>query len=506
MSKVNWLKTRCAIVLVWAATATAVSAQTLTTLYSFDISDGAFPDGGLLEATDGNLYGTTGGSGSCTTSTTVDGCGTVFKISLAGTLTVLHTFCSEAGCPDGDSPTAPLIQATDGNFYGTTYEGGTTSGGVREGGGTIFRITLAGTLTTLYSFCAQMGCPDGSNPEGGLVQGTDGNFYGTTVAGGAKGDGTVFGITPEGKLTTLHNFCAGSRRGCPDGATPEAGLVQATDGNFYGTTQQGGANGVGSVFRITPRGALTALYSFCSNGTCTDGSGPEAPLIQGTDGNLYGTTKGATFSWQPGSGINGTVFKITLSGTLTTLYNFCSESACADGENPTFGLVQGTDGNFYGSTPAGGTTEGGATYGAGTLFKITSSGDLTTLYTFCSQWGCPDGEYPGELIQDTDGNFYGTTSGGGANDAGTVFNLSVGLGPFVEPQPTSGAVGEPTRILGTNLTGASSVTFNGTPATFTVEGNSYIKTTVPAGATTGTVQVVTPSGTLSSNVAFRVAP
>ena len=228
----------------------------------------------------------------------------------------------------------------------------------------------------------------------------------------------------------------------------------------------------------------------------TDGANPQAGLVQATGGNLYGTTYGG------GANNAGTVFKITPSGTLTTLYSFCSQSGCTDGGSPYAALVQATDGNFYGTTPS-------------TIFKISPSGTLTTLYTFCSQSGCTDGyDSRTALVQDTDGNFYGTTANGGSNSAtcmisngcGTVFSLSVGLGPFVKTQPDWGGAGRFVEILGTNLNGATSVSFNGTPAVFRVVLNSLIKTTVPAGATTGTVEVVTPGGTLSSNVPFRVRP
>jgi uncharacterized repeat protein (TIGR03803 family) len=407
-----------------------------------------------------------------------------------------------------------VVQGSDGNFYGTTFGGGA------QGLGTVFKITPGGTFTGLYSFCSQNGCTDGEFPYAPLVQATDGNFYGTTANGGAyefgcldsRDCGTVFKVTAGGALTTLYSFC--SQSGCPDGYYPYAGLVQATDGNFYGTTRRGGASlYYGTVFKITPGGTLTTLHSFCSESACTDGGWPYAGLVQATDGNLYGTTwigganttacGGSVAGGNPGC---GTVFKITPGGTLTTLYSFCSQSRCTDGDYPQAGLVQGTDGNFYGTT-----SEGGA-YGGGTVFKITPGGTLTTLYSFCSQSGCTDGTYPlAGLVQDTDQNLYGTTFYGGASEAcaygcGTIFSLSVGLGPFVETQPTSGWVGEAVKILGTSLTGATRVMFNGHVAVFKVVSSSLITTTVPAGATTGKVQVVTPSRTLYSNVLFRVPP
>jgi uncharacterized repeat protein (TIGR03803 family) len=466
-----------AVVLATAVITTqSARAQTFTTLHSFDGTDGENPEAGLVQATNGNLYGTTYGGGA-------NSYGTVFKITPSGTLTSLYSFCSQSGCTDGKNPYAGLVQATNGNLYGTTYYGGA------NGEGTVFKITPSGTLTTLYSFA---GYPtDGAYPYAGLVQATNGNLYGTTYGGGPSSDGTVFEITPSGTLTTLHSFA-----GYPaDGSGPYAGLVQATNGNFYGTTAFGGANEEGTVFKITPSGTLTTLYSFCSQSVCTDGENPLAGLVQATNGNLYGTIA------YGGANGEGTVFKITPTGTLTTPYSFCSQSVCTDGENPEAGLVQATNGNFYGTTYVGGAS------GHGTVFDITPSGTLTTLYSFCSQSGCTDGEYVyAGVVQDTNGNFYGTTIFGGANNVGTVFSLSVGLRPFVETQPTSGKVGAAIKILGTNLTGATSVTFNGTAVTFTVVSSSEITTTVPTGATSGKVQVTTPGGTLTSNVIFRVKP
>ena len=304
-----------------AATAIASPAQTLTTLYSFcsqtNCADGSMPEAGLVQATDGNFYGTTSGYGS-------SGLGTVFKITPSGTLTTLHSF----DFSDGAHPSAGLIQATDGNFYGTAGAGANSHG-------TIFKITPSGRLSTLYSFCPQYpNCPDGSDPSAGLIQATDGNFYGTTVDGGANcepvGCGTVFKITPSGTLITLYSFC--SQTNCADGANPYAGLIQATDGNFYGTTS-GFATGTNStVFKITPSGTLTTLYTFCSQPNCADGSNLHAGLIQATDGNFYGTTV------YGGANGDGTVFKITPNGTEAVLYSFCSQANCTDGGHPRLGL------------------------------------------------------------------------------------------------------------------------------------------------------------------------
>ena len=444
MSKQNWGKRAYAVLALFAATAMALPAQTFTTLHSFDGGDGQNPQAAVLvQGIDGNLYGTVASGG------TYSG-GAVFKITPSGTFTTIYNFCSQSGCSDGKYPLAGLVQATSGYVYGTTAGGGANGGAncaSYPGCGTVFRIAPSGgsTFETLYSFCVQSGCTDGANPVGTLVKAASGDLYGTTNAGGANcvvhgGCGTVFKITPSGTLTTLYSFCPQS--GCADGAGLEVGLVQATNGDFYGTTEGGGA-GNGTVFRITPSGTLTMLHSFGG----TDGSTPWAGLVQATSGYLYGTTEIG------GANGAGTVFRIAPSGgsTFKTLYSFCAQSGCTDGFKPLAGLVQATNGNFYGTTFYGGNC--GGTYGCG-----------------------------------------------------TVFSLSVGLGPFVETQPTSSKVGAAVQILGTDLTGATTVTFNSTAAAFTVVSPTLIATTVPAGATTGTVQVVTPSRTLSSNMPFRVLP
>ena len=476
LGKLNWGKRACAVFVLGAMTAIGLPAQTFTTLFKFDGTDGGQPQATLVQATNGALYGTTSAGGASNV-------GTVFKITPGGRLTTLHSFCSQTNCTDGVAPNG-LVQATAGDLYGTTSRGGV------NGYGTVFKITPSGTLTTLYSFCSQgvyPYCTDGDQPSAGLVQAANGDLYGTTGFGGAAAYGTVFKITPGGTLTTLHSFYGGT-----DGHEP-AGLVQAASRDLYGTTLLGGADRTGTVFKITPTGALTTLYSFCSQNGCTDGFSPNAGLVQATNGDFYGTTADG------GANGEGTVFKITPSGTLTTLYSFCSSTNCREGSFPEAGLVQATDGDLYGTTH-------GSANNNGTVFKITPSGTLTTLYSFCSQSGCTDGQYPqAGLVQDTNGDFYGTTTGGGTGGNGTVFRLSVGLGPFVKTLPASGEVGAAIKILGSDLTGATSVTFNDTAATFTVVSASLITTTVPA-TTTGRVLVVTPSGTLSSNVPFRVLP
>ena len=226
---------------------------------------------------------------------------TVSIASPAQTLTSLASFTGG----NGATPQAPLVQGADGSFYGTTSRGGT------DNSGTIYKINPSGTLTTLFSFCYPLNCHSGAYPSAGLLLGADGAFYGTTQGGGGGYSGTVFKITTRGVHTTLYTFC--SRANCADGWRPVGGLVQGSDGDLYGTTYYGGAHGSGSIFRMTTRGAMVWLYSFCSAPYCPDGKSPAATLIQGTDGNFYGTTQ------LGGGNGEGTAFKITPAGVLTTL-------------------------------------------------------------------------------------------------------------------------------------------------------------------------------------------
>lgn len=486
----------CIVFMFCVMTAIASSAQIFTSLASFDATNGYDPEYmSPVQGVDGNFYGTTtwGGAG-----VVGGGDGTVFKITPAGTLTTLYSFCTEANCPDGEEPNAGLVLASNADFYGTTYGGGA------NGFGTVYKITAAGVLTTLYSFCAQADCADGSLPYAALVQGVDGDFYGTTGYGGANcptnfpsGCGTVFKITPAGSLTTLHSFCA--QANCADGSTPVGGLVLGTDGNFYGTTEGGPGGYQGTVFKMTPAGALTTLYTFCAEGNCTTGYNPYDGLVQAANGDFYGTT------YEGGTSGAGTVFSITAGGTLTTLDSF----GIPDGGYPYAGLVQATDGNFYGTTPYSEVNRPVCNdLHCGTVFKITPTGTVTVLHHFV----LTDGGFPtGGLVQATNGKLYGTTSHGGSSSncgdgCGTVFSISVGLGPFVKTNPPYGKVGAKVIILGNNLTGTTSVTFNGTTAPLLKVTASAIEASVPAGATTGTVIVTTPGGTLNSNVPFQVLP
>ncbi|MGA2605130.1 MAG: choice-of-anchor tandem repeat GloVer-containing protein [Verrucomicrobiia bacterium] len=384
------------ILVVLAGPAFNASGQTLTTLHQFGgfPGDGDAPADALVQGRDGYLYGTACGGG-----TNGDGC--IFKISTNGVLTIPYSF---TGSLDGGSPLGGLVQGSDGNFYGTTQYGGTNNVG------TVFKVTTNGTLTTLHSF---IGAPvDGAWPEAGLVQGGDGYFYGTTYYGGTdtscanSGCGTVFKISTNGALTTLYSFLGGD-----DGQRTQATLVQGTDGWLYGVTVAGGTNGYGTVFKISSDGLLTTLYSFL--GTPVDGEFPQTGVVQGSDGNFYGTTL------LGGTNGHGTVFRMNTNGALATLYHFAGGT---DGDEIYGGLVQGSDGNFYGTSYLG-----GSTYLYGTVFKITPTGSLTNLYSFT---GGKDGGSPKSgLVQASDGNFYGTTFWGGTNNAGVVFKITVPLAP-----------------------------------------------------------------------------
>ena len=361
-----------------------------TTLYSFaGGTDGVKPRAGLIQGSDGNLYGTTAfGGGGCYGV----GCGTVFKITSQGQETVLHSLSGSIIQP----PTiAGVIQGSDGNFYGTTV-----AGADKNDTGTVFKLMPQGQETILYKFT---GGNDGAYPEAGLLQASDGNFYGTTYFGGGGsnlGSGTVFKVTPQGKETVLYRFTGGN-----DGENPQAQLIQASDGNLYGTTYQGGNNGVGTVFKVNLQGQETVLHRFTG---ITDGAYPNG-LIQAKDGNFYGTTING------GPTNKGTIFKVTPQGQETVLYKFAGVN---DGEYPFAGLLQASDGNFYGTTQWGGS----ATNGSGTIFRITPQGVETVLYSFTD---ASIGANPeAGLIQASDGNFYGTTSGGGATNNGSVFKIT----------------------------------------------------------------------------------
>ncbi len=395
----------------------SLHAQTVSVLYTLT---GAFPTGGLVRDSAGNLYGTTPEGGI--------GAGTVFKLSLgkdgAWTETVLYTF---TGAPDAAGPEGGLVLESAGNLYGTTMRGGTSNLGA------VFKVTKTGKETVLYSFCSVANCADGEFPNGGLVRDADGNLYGTTALGGnpafcGEGCGIVFKITKTGKETVLYNFC--SIANCADGAFPVGGggtfpdewLVRDAAGNLYGTTPAGGDlafcgddRGCGTVFKVDKTGKETVLHSFCSVAKCADGSYPLVGLIQDGAGNLYGTTTDG------GKHVHyGTVFKVDTTGKGTVLYSFPGHASV--GEVYPSALVLDAAANLYG------TTEFSGTFHSGSVFEVTNSGRTRTLYSFNN--GTDGGSPEGGLILDSAGNVYGTTlSGGNVNGCegfgcGTVFELT----------------------------------------------------------------------------------
>ena len=381
------------VLLVVLAAAQSIRAQTLTTLHSFaGGSDGSYPSGALVRNSAGTLSGTTQTGG--------QNWGTVFRVTASGVESVLYSFGLP---PDGEEPSyGALVHDKAGNVYGTTFQGG-------AGFGTVFKLSPKGKEEVLYAF---QGGSDGGYPKGSLVIDSAGDLYGNTDEGGGTGCGgagcgTVFEISPTGQETILHIFT-----GTPDGANPQSGLVKDTEGNLYGTTLSGGASNYGAVFRVSPAGEETVLYSFAGP---PDGAYPFAALY--LSGDLFGTTLagGKSTLCSPGC---GTVFKLTKAGKESVLYGF---SGLADGSQPFGGLARDKTGDLYGTTFGGGNTACNGGGGCGTIFKLTRENAFTTLYSFT---GATDGANPDAgVILDSSGNLYGTAYFGGASNRGVVFEL-----------------------------------------------------------------------------------
>jgi uncharacterized repeat protein (TIGR03803 family) len=473
-----------AVVILSAVVASvSLQAQTYSVLYNFSpgtkSGDPSNPQstGQITQGRDGNLWTTTPDGGSF-------GGGAAINITPSGAL-VVFSFNN----PPGVLPFGGLTLGTDGNFYGTTESGGTI------GQGTLFKLTSTGSLTTLYNFgTCKSPCKEGLFPRTPPVEGSDGNFYGTTFdTNDGTNDGVVYKLTSAGKFSTIYAFAFGGTQGF----NPQAPLIQGADGNLYGTAASGGittsptncwgsSSSCGTVFKVTTGGKLTTIYKFDQ----THGAGPLSPVIQGTDGNFYGTTSaGGT------SGL-GVVFKLTSAGVITVLHNFIG----SDGETPLAGLVQANDGNFYGVASAGGSL------GFGTIFKVTSTSDHTFSVVF--DFDQTRGQTPEvALFQNTNGILYGDTFKGGADGAGVFYSLNISAAQFASLQNRSGKVGSTVSILGQGFTGSTAVTFGGVNATtFTVVSDNYMTANVPTGGKTGTVTVVRPSGSLNSIQQFKVTP
>jgi uncharacterized repeat protein (TIGR03803 family) len=448
-------------------------------LYSFGVSsatDAVDPPGQIAQGEDGSLY-STGEDGGAT------GWGAVWKITPAGKETVVFNFCPlPVTCADhdGNTPITGLMLRPDGHFLGTT---GFSFG--LDGPGTIYDVSQTGSFSKLFS------APSGTVP-GIPIWGPDGSFYGLN-GGGADNCGTVYRLSTT--YTVIHTF--DRTHGCSP-----SNLVLGTDGSIYGTTGTGGSSNAGVFFKLTYRPGLATLYSVLANFSSAL-EGPGGALVEDSDGNFYGLTGG---SGTPG-GPYGSVFRVTPTGVLTTLHTL---NGTTDGAFPTT-LTFASDGNLYGTAVLGGAEDGG---GFGTLFQITTAGAYTVLYRFT---GPNSGAGPFALVQHTNGLLYGTTANGGAfsgsnydcspnNGCGVVYSWNGSLPAFVSTVQLMGAVGSEVEILGQGFTSSSIVSFNGVPATATVQSGTSLHATVPVGATTGSITVTTSTGTLTSNRQFVVLP
>ena len=323
--------------------------------------------------------------------------GTVFRVTTDGAITILHNFDSTT---DGLRPRGKLLLASDGNLYGVTQSRGP------GGGGTVFQVSTGGSFSVVHAFTTSGA--QGKTPLAGLIQGGDGALYGTTqlgdIQGDGAGDGTLYRLTLTGGFAVLHFFDFDTSG--VGGYAPDTSLVQGSDGNFYGVTRGGGDNGVGTVYRLGADGSFTNLHSF--NGA--DGSTPLGPLVEGNNGVFYGlTTTG-------GRSNRGTFFGITSSGALTTVRDFITGDPLLTSQP--FGLTKSSDGTFY-LTAISGVSNSGA------ILQFTTAGAITTVYPFTtSSSNSNAGRLPvAPLAQAQDGSFYGTTSSGGASGFGTVYHL-----------------------------------------------------------------------------------
>jgi len=466
-------------------------AGNLTVLYSFDGTQGSNPSGGLILGTDGNFYGTTFLGGPLSN-------GTIFKITSKGLLTTLYNF---TGGDDGGSPYAAPVQGADGNFYGSTcacpYGEAYT--------GTLYRLTPSGELTTLYHL-GHSPITDGVNPENQLVQGIDGSFYGTATNQGTYDRGTIFRITLTGEFTPLHSFYD------PSGSRTNAPLFQADDGNFYATAEHGGDSNYGVVYRISPSGEYTALHSF----VFSDGNQPFAGLVPAPDGNLYGT---AVFG---GVRNSGTIFRFGLDGSFSVLYNF----DVGRGREPYGTPVLHTNGSFYGTTFAGGSHGLGVFYRfdlglapfvrlvntsgkVGTPIRILGQGfNNTTAVSFNGTpatfkvWA--DTFLTATVPNGAAGGFVTVTTPSGTLTSNEKFRVRPVI---LTVAPDSGPPGTPVVITGTSFTQTTKVVIGGVPAaSFTVDSDSQVTATVPAGASTGYVVLTTEGSKSRSPDTFVVTP
>lgn len=485
---------------IYSGTVTATNGISPDATQNFTITVRAYPIGpvstvgylasgygytpeSLIQGLDQNFYGVAYNGGPASL-------GTIFQFTPAGTESLVHTFGDGSVVNDGAEPTT-LVQASDGTFYGTTNGGGSASNG------TIFKLS-AGTVTILHNFLDNSVPHDGGDPQS-LIQGKDGNLYGVCETGGnsTSNGGIVFSMTPQGSVTILHQFKDGS---IPNDAFYPQALIQGSDGSFYGTTYFGGSSansgtGYGAIFKMTSAGTVTILHGFGDGSVTNDGQYP-GPLMQGSDGNFYGTTLNG------GSSNKGTVYKMTSAGTITILHSFGDGSVTNDGANNganAFGLVQGPDGNFYGVTEYGGSVN------RGTLYQITSQGAMVVLHSFDDGTVANEGDYPvGALIPAADGSFYGLTSSGSINGWGTLFKFSFKSAPLISngPPPGTGVVGTAdsfTYMTTGYPTPTFSVTSGSLPPGLTISSTGTVSgTPTQAGTFSGTVTASNGVGTAAT--------
>ncbi len=491
--------------------------------FTYGAGCGTGPNGGLALGNDGNFYGTSVDGGTYNT-------GTVFQLTPAGALTPLASFGPKINLV-APAPTR-LIRGSDGDFYGTTHSGGANNHG------TIFKITSAGVFTTLAELTGTGGALPGSYPNE-LSVGNDGAFYGTAAGGGTGTHGVVFRITPAGSYSTVIEFNGGLDPAKP--LAPQAGLVLGADGAFYGIGADGGAHGLGTVFKTTPAGTVTTLVHFSGTDGTAKGKEPSS-LILGSDGNFYGTTV------YGGASDHGTVFKMAPDGTLTTLVEFSGTNGPIVGYAPVGSLVEGSPGIFYGTTrypgtifkissggvfttlyqfgsanPAvGGTPTGrmvvdasgnlyggadayggnGGANGFGTIFKMTPAGVLTPLVQFTGTSGAAKGTSPGDLSIGSDGMIYGTTSAGGADNYGTIFKMTLNgaLTTLVEFTGSSGIARG--KSPSTALQQASDGNFYGATNTLGANGFGTIYKMSSSGVFTTLFDLTEWTGAAPGNLAY----
>jgi len=434
-------------------------AQTYTDMHDFNNTDGCcanYPSL-LAQGEDGDIYGATTSGGT--------GAGNIFKITPTGTFNNLFNFDGT----HGRGPQGGLSLGFDGNFYGTTYQGGTNAAG------TVFKITPSGTQTVLYNF---MNTTDGAFPRVPPVQAPDGNLYGTTGNGTVA---TLYKITPSGTFSVMVNLPAQSY----------SPLLVGTDGNLYGTTLFGGTFNRGTAFQFSPtKKKLKIIHNF---GSGSDGSSPTGPLMQGVDGKLYGTTQAG------GTSSGGVVFQMSTAGKTVVLVNFDTMHE-ANGATPFAGVVQGSDGFLYGVASVGGAN------GLGTLFKVKTNGTgFAVLHDFATATG--DSPLSTPLLH-TNGKIYGLAFHGGSHTSyGTIYSMDAGLSPFASQFVIySGKVGASVAILGQGFSNATGVKFGAGAGTFVASTDAFMTATIAAGATTGVITVLEPGGNLTTPQKFKIIP